>query len=167
MKRSEKEAFVSQMRDALLKSSIVIAVNRTVGITVGEITKLRRDMRDAEAGFKVMKNTLARLAIKDSVLEDIRSCFSGPTGLAYSNDPVSLSKAICGFAKSNEKLTILGGMMDGKVISNDTVKALASLPSRDELRAKIIGLLTANATKVVRIIVEPSVRVARVVAARN
>ncbi|MDR1476430.1 MAG: 50S ribosomal protein L10 [Holosporales bacterium] len=167
MKRSEKESFVSQMRKTLLSSSIVVAVDRTAGITVEEITKLRRNIRDADANFKVMKNTLARIAIKDSALEVISDYFSGPTGLAYSNDPVGLAKAIHDFAKSNEKLAILGGMMDGKVISKEIVKELASLPSKDELRAKIIGLLTANATKIVRTIKEPSARIARVIAAKS
>jgi large subunit ribosomal protein L10 len=155
------------MRDELLGSSIVVAVDRSSGITVGEITKLRRCIRESESNFKVMKNTLARIAIKGSALEDITDYFNGPTGLAYSNNPVGLAKAISDFAKSNDKLTILGGVMDGKVISKEFIGTLASLPSQDELRAKIIGLLTANAAKIVRIIKEPSGRVARVLAARN
>jgi large subunit ribosomal protein L10 len=167
MRRSEKEPFVSRMRDELLGSSIVIAVDRSVGITVAEITKLRRCIRESESNFKVMKNTLARIAIKDSALENMTEYFNGPTGLAYSNNPVGLAKAISEFSKSNERLKILGGVMDGKVISKDVIAELASLPSQDELRAKIIGLLTANAAKIVRTIKEPSSRVARVLAARN
>ncbi|MDR1289383.1 MAG: 50S ribosomal protein L10 [Holosporales bacterium] len=167
MKRLEKESFVSQMRDELLGSSIVVAVDRTSGITVEEMTRLRRGIREAEANFKVMKNTLARIAIKDSALEVISDYFNGPTGLAYSNDPVALAKAIYDFIKSNERLSVLGGVMDGKVISKDVIKSLAALPSQDELRAKIIGLLTANASKIVRTIKEPSARVARVVAAKG
>jgi large subunit ribosomal protein L10 len=167
MKRREKETFVSGIRDELLNSSIVIAVNRSFGITVDEITKLRRDVREAEASFKVLKNTLARIAIKDSNLEAIGEYLDGPTGLAYSNNPVGLSKAIAKFAKDNEKLTILGGIMDGKAVSKSVIEELASLPSHDELRARIVGLLTANATKIVRTIKEPSGRIARVLAARN
>jgi large subunit ribosomal protein L10 len=167
MKRGEKESFVSDIRGKLLESSIVIAVNRSFGITVEEITKLRKDVREAEANFKVIKNTLARIAIKDTALEGIGEYLDGPTGLAYSNNPVGLSKALAKFAKDNEKLTILGGFMNGRAISKGVVEELASLPSHDELRAKIIGLLTANAVKIVRTIKEPSSRVTRVIAARN
>lgn len=167
MLRPEKEAFVSHIREELTNSSIVVAVNRTSGITVEEMTKLRKDMHKAEANLKILKNTLARIAIKDSVLDSMDKYLEGPTGLAYSNNPVGLAKAISDFAKANEKLTILGGVMDGKAISSETISELASLPSMDELRAKIIGLLTAVATKIVRTVKEPSARVARVIAAKS
>ncbi|MDR3031295.1 MAG: 50S ribosomal protein L10 [Holosporales bacterium] len=167
MKRPEKESFVSHVRENLKNSSIVIAVNRSSGITVEEITKLRKDMHEAESNFKILKNTLARIAIKDSSLDDLSKFLEGPTALAYSNNPVEMSKALFEFAKSNEKLTVLGGIMDGKVISKETIANLASLPSVDELRAKIIGLLTAAAAKIVRAIKEPSSRVARVIAAKS
>lgn len=167
MKRQEKESFVSHIREELTNSSIVVAVNRTAGITVEEITKLRKDMHGAEANLKILKNTLARIAIKDSALEPLGKHLEGPTGLAFSNNPVGMAKAISEFAKSNEKFQILGGVMDGKEISVDTIKELASLPSMDELRAKIIGLLTAAASKIVRTVKEPSARVARVIAAKS
>jgi large subunit ribosomal protein L10 len=167
MKRAEKEGFVSDIRDELSKSSTVIAVNRSFGITVGEMTKLRRDMRDAKSNFKVLKNTLARIAIKDSALEQLSSCFEGPTALAYSNSPVEMSKVVSEFAKTNERFTILGGVMDGKFISPEGIKELASLPSLDELKARIVGLLQAVATKIVRTINEPAGRIARVIAARD
>ncbi|MDR3224431.1 MAG: 50S ribosomal protein L10 [Holosporales bacterium] len=167
MKRQEKESFVSRIRDDLVGSSIVLAVDRTSGITVEEMTKLRKDMRAIEANFKVLKNTLARIAIKGSVLDPIGKYLVGSTALAYSNNPVGLAKAISEFAKTNEKLKILGGIMDGKEISYEVIKELASLPSVDELRAKIIGLLTAAALKIVRTIKEPSARIARVIAAKG
>lgn len=167
MNRQEKESFVSHIREELANSSIVVAVNRTAGITVEEITKLRKDMHAAEANLKILKNTLARIAIKDSALESLDKYLEGPTGLAFSNNPVGMAKAISEFAKSNDKLQILGGVMDGKAISVDTIKELASLPSMDELRAKIIGLLTAAASKIVRTVKEPSARVARVIAAKS
>jgi large subunit ribosomal protein L10 len=167
MLRQEKESFVSGVREELVNSSIVVAVNRNSGITVEEITKFRKDMKKAEANFKILKNTLARIAIKGSTLEPIEQYLEGPTGLAYSNNPVGLAKAISEFAKANEKLTILGGVMDGKAISADVINELASLPSMDELRAKIIGLLTAAASKIVKTVKEPSARVARVIAAKS
>ncbi len=167
MKRLEKESFVTHIKDELQKSSTVIAVNRTTGITVAEITKLRQDMYKAKANLKVLKNTLARLAIKDSHLEPLGKFLEGPTALAYSDDAVGVSKILSDFAKDNEKLTILGGVMDGKFIDCATIKALASLPSLEELRGKIVGLLNAAATKVVRTIKEPPSRVARVIAAKS
>ena len=167
MKRLEKESFVSNVRDEIVTSSTVIAVNRSFGITVGEMTKLRRQMHDAESNFKVLKNTLARIAIKDSPLEVLSNHLEGPTALAYSNNPVGMAKALSDFVKTNDKLKILGGVMDGKYISAKVVSDLASLPSVDELRAKIVGLLTAAATKVVRTVKEPSARVARVIAAKQ
>jgi large subunit ribosomal protein L10 len=167
MKRSEKEAFVSDIREELVNSSVVVAVNRSSGITVEEVTKFRKNMHEADAHFKILKNTLARIAVKDSALEPLTGYLEGPTGLAYSNNPVDLAKILSDFAKSSEKVEILGGIMDGKVISKDVIKTLASLPSMDELRAKLIGLLTAAATKIVRTVKEPSARVARVIAAKS
>ena len=167
MLRQEKEAFVSHIREELMSSSIVVALSRQPGITVEEITKLRKDMHEAESNLKILKNTLARIAIKDSTLESIGQYLEGSTGLAYSKNPVGMAKAISEFVKTNEKLTILGGVMDGKAISPNTIKELASLPSMDELRAKIIGLLTAAASKIVRTVKEPSARVARVIAAKS
>jgi large subunit ribosomal protein L10 len=167
MKRLEKESFVENLKGELRKVSTVIAINRSVGITVGEITKLRRDMHNKKASFKVLKNTLARIAIKDSHLDQLNDLLIGPTALAYSDDPVGVAKAVADFAKDNGKMTILGGVMNGKFIDCETIKALASLPSLDELRGKLVGLLVEAATKLVRTIKEPSARIARVVDARN
>jgi large subunit ribosomal protein L10 len=167
MKRQEKESFVSHIHEELLNSSIIVAVGRSPGITVEEITKLRKDMRAAKANFKILKNTLARIAVKDSILDPISGYLEGSTALAYSNNPVEMTKVISEFSKENEKLVILGGVMDGKAISVGMIKELASLPSMDELRAKIIGLLTAAASKIVQTIKEPSARVTRVIAAKS
>ncbi|GHT88717.1 50S ribosomal protein L10 [Alphaproteobacteria bacterium] len=167
MKRQEKEAFVSHVKEELQNSSIVVAVNRSFGITVEDITKLRRNMHDADAKFKVLKNTLARIAIKDSHLNGLTEYLEGPTALAYSNNPVGMAKALADFAKANEQLSILGGVMDGKEISKETIMELSSLPSVDELRATIVGLLTSVASKIVRTICEPAARVARVIGAKS
>jgi large subunit ribosomal protein L10 len=167
MRRSEKELFVTGIRDELLGSSVVIVVNRLPGITAEEMTKFRVDIREAKAKFKILKNTLAKIAVKDSNLDQISEYFEGTTGLAYSDDPVGLSKAVSVFAKESEKMTVLGGIMDGKSISASIVNELATLPSMDELRAKIVGLLTSVASKIVRTIQEPAARVARVVAAKK
>ncbi|MDR1488169.1 MAG: 50S ribosomal protein L10 [Holosporales bacterium] len=168
MKRLEKESFVLRVKDEIKSASTVIAVNRSFGITVDQINELRSNMRKTNANLKVIKNTLAKIAIKDSHLEPLGFLLEGPTALAYSSsDPIGMAKTLVDFAKSNEKLTILGGVMDGKFIKSDTITSLASLPSMDELRSKLVGILTAAATKVVRTIKEPSARVTRVIAART
>lgn len=167
MKRLEKESFVLQVKNDLGASSCVVALDRSFGITVEEITKLRKSMNEALSNFKVLKNTLAKIVVKDSVFEQLSECLKGPTALAYSNNPVLMAKALSEFIKTNNKLKILCGVMDGKYITAETVSELASLPSIDELRAKIVGLLTASASKVVRTIAEPAARIARVVAAKN
>ena len=167
MKRLEKESFVSRVKADLSSASVVIALDRSFGITVEEITQLRKNMNDVDSNLKVLKNTLAKIAMRDSSLEQLSDSLKGPTALAYSNNPVGMSKALSNFVKKNDKMKILGGVMDGKYISAAVVVELASLPSVDELRAKIIGLLTASATKIVRTIKEPAAMIARVVSAKN
>lgn len=166
MNRQEKESFVQGVRSDLLESSYVVAVNRSFGITVTEITQLRKSMAGAGANLKVLKNTLAKIAIKDSNLDPLDGLLEGPTALAYSNNPVEMSKVLSDFAKGNDKFTILGGVMDGKFIDVATIKQLASLPSLDELRGTIVGLMTAAASKIARTIKEPSAKVARVISAK-
>ena len=163
MLRQEKEAFVSRIREDLLSSGIVLVVNRGSGITVEEITKLRKDMVKSNSKFKVIKNTLARKAIEGSGLEGLSQYLSGTTGFAYSNDPVEVSKAIYDFCKENEnKMEIVSGIMDGKELSCTQVKELATLPSLDGIRSQIIGLLSSVAGKLVRTINEPGSQMARI-----
>lgn len=167
MLRQEKEAFVSRIREDLLASGIVIVVNRGSGITVEEITKLRKSMVKSNSKFKVIKNTLARKAIEGSSLEGLSQYLSGTTGFAYSNDPVEVSKAIYDFCKENEdKMEIVSGVMDGKELSCSQVKELATLPSLDGIRSQIVGLLSSVAGKLVRTINEPGAQVARVLQAK-
>ncbi|MDR0552718.1 MAG: 50S ribosomal protein L10 [Holosporales bacterium] len=166
MKRLEKESFVSSFKEELQTASTVVAVNRSTGITVGEITELRSEMRKNNANLKVVKNTLALIAVKGSPLELLSDYLKGPTALAYSDEPVGMAKVLVKFASENEKLTIMGGIMDGNPISAGNFAKLASLPSFDELRAKIIGLLTASAAKIARTVKEPGAQIARVVSLR-
>lgn len=167
MKRLEKESFVTQIKDELCSSYIVIALNRTSGITVAEITKLRKEMNINKAKFKVMKNTLAKITIKGSHLEQLSDSLNGSTALAYSNDPVTISKVLAEFVTKNDKMKVLCGVMGGRYIGSDVVFKLAELPPIDELRAKIIGLLTASAARIVRTIVEPAAKIARILIAKN
>ena len=123
-------------------------------------------MREAGAGFKVTKNRLTKLALQGTKYENLSDLFAGPTAIGTSNDPVSAAKTLVSFAKTNDKLTIIGGSLDGKVLDKAGVEALATLPSLDELRAKITGMLTAPATKVARVTQAPASQLARVIQAR-
>lgn len=166
MDRAQKEQLVSEMRTRLQEAGLVV-VTRQVGLTVDEVSDLRGKVREAQAEYKVMKNTLAQIAVKDTSLEGVSSMFNGPTAIAFSKDPIAAAKVVVQFASKNEKLTIVGGYMDGQVLSAANVKTLASLPSLDELRAKLIGVLVAPATKIATILQEPASRVARVIAAKK
>ena len=148
MQRADKQEFVKDL-NAVLKKTGFLLVAHYKGLTVSEISNLRVQIRAANSNFKVTKNTLTKRAIKDTNFEILEKLFVGPTSLAYSDDPVSTSKVMVEFAKDNENLKILGGAMGDKELSIEEIKQLASLPSMDSLRAKIIGLLCAPQRKIV------------------
>ena len=164
MEREEKETFVSSLRTALESAEVVIVTSQT-GLTVAQTTTLRSQMREAGASFKVAKNTLARLAVKVLDCEVITDHLTGPTAIAYSADPVAAAKIIAAFAKGNDKMKILGGSFKGKALSAADVQQLASLPSLDELRGKLIGLIQAPAGKIARLAQEPAAQLARLCSA--
>lgn len=164
MDRSQKADTVAQL-NAVLKEVSVVVVTRNLGMTVDQSTALRTKMRDAGASYKVTKNRLAKLALNDTDYTGIEDLLTGPIGLAWSADPVAAAKAAVDFAKTNDKLEIVGGSMGATVLDEAGIKALASMPSLDELRGKILGLVNAPATKVVRTINEPASLIARVVGA--
>ncbi len=143
----------------------VVVVAHYAGLTVAQMTALRGRMREAGAGVKVAKNRLAKLALRGTEAEHIADLFKGPTVIAYSNDPVSAPKVAIDFAKTNEKLVILGGAMGKTNLSPDGVMALASLPSLDELRAKLIGMLQTPATRIAQLTSAPAGKLARVIGA--
>lgn len=165
MNRDSKTQLVLDIRESLDKASLIV-VAQQVGMTVDQSTKLRREMKEQGAEFKVLKNTLARIAVKDTRFESVSSLLSGPTALAYSEDPIAAAKVIAKFAGSNEQLKIVGGYLNGQVLNEASIKALATLPSLDELRAKIIGVISAPATKLATLLQEPASRMARVLAAK-
>ena len=156
MNRSEKTDTVAAL-NATFNEAAVVVVTRNLGLTVAQSTDLRLKMRDAGAGYKVAKNRLAKIALNNTQYESLSDLLTGPTALATSGDPVA---AEC--AKTNDKLEIVGGAMDSTVLDVEGVMALASLPSLDELRAKLIGLVQAPATKVVQVISAPAGQLARV-----
>ncbi len=165
MDRSEKQELVAQLNQTFSTTGLVV-VTRPKGLTVAEVTDLRRRMRDAGAGFKVTKNRLAKLALVGTAYAPLSDLFKGETAIAFSNDPVAAAKVAVAFAKSNEKLTIIGGALPGQVLDPAGVQALATLPSLDELRGKIIGVLQAPASKLAAILQAPGGQIARVLQAR-
>ena len=161
MDRSQKADAVAQL-NAVFNEVGVVVVTRNLGLTVDQSTELRSKMREAGATYKVAKNRLAKLALKDTDYAGIEEYLSGPTALAWSQDPVAAAKAAVEFAKSNDKLEIVGGSMGTQVLDEAGVRSLASMPSLDELRGTIVGLVNAPATKIARVVNEPAAKLARV-----
>ncbi len=166
MDRAQKEQVVASLREAVGDVALLVVTQQS-GLTVAEATDLRRQMRRAGANFRVTKNRLARLALKDTKFAQIVPLFTGPTAIATSKDPVAAAKVTVEFAKKNGKLTIIGGVLDDKVLGVDDIKALAALPSLDELRARIVGLLSAPATRIATVLGEPAAQMARLLRAHS
>ena len=150
MNREEKAQLLSELNELFSKSEVLV-VSHYKGLTVKEVSELRDKVREAGAGFRVTKNRITRLALKGTKFEGLADLFQGPTAVAFASDPISACKVCVNFAKDNEKFVIVGGAMSTGVLSVDEIKKLASIPSMDELRAKIIGLLQAPATQLARL----------------
>ncbi len=161
MDRSQKADAVAALSSTFAESGVVV-ITRNLGLTVAQSTDLRAKMRDAGASYKVAKNRLAKLALKDTDYEALGDMLTGPTALATSTDPVAAAKAAVEFAKTNDKLEIVGGSMGGQLLDEAGVKALASMPSLDELRGKLVGLVNAPATKIAQVVNAPAAKLARV-----
>lgn len=146
MNRAQKEAEVQELQQTFSNNELIVVTHYS-GLTVAQITDLRSKLRMEGARFKVTKNTLAKLATKGTKFESLNGLFTGPTGIAASQDPVAAAKVAHNFAKTNDKLIILGGVLGDKILDAEAVKQLASLPSLDALRSRLIGLLQAPATK--------------------
>jgi large subunit ribosomal protein L10 len=161
MDRSQKADAVASL-NATFNEVGVVVVTRNLGLTVAQSTDLRTKMREAGGSYKVAKNRLAKLALKDTDYEGLSELLVGPTALATSVDPVAAAKAAVDFAKTNDKLEIVGGAMGSQILDANGIKALASMPSLDELRGKLVGLLNAPATKVAQLANAPAAKLARV-----
>lgn len=161
MDRSEKQELITSLHETL-KSAELVIVTRQAGLTVAEVTNLRRKMREAGAGYRVAKNRLARRALEGTKYTSLSSSLTGPTAIAYSQDPVAAAKVIATFAEGNSKLTIVGGAMGEKLLDAASIQALSKLPSLDELRSKIVGLLQAPAAKLASLAQAPAAQLARV-----
>lgn len=164
MDRAEKKAFVTTLHDVLQQTSVVVVAHYS-GLTVAQMQALRKQMREAGATVQVTKNRLTKIALEGTELASVAGLLKGPTLLAFSQDPVAAPKAAVAFAKDNEKLVILGGAMGKTALNPDAVKSLATLPSLDEMRAKLIGLIQAPATKLAQLTTAPASKLARVVKA--
>jgi large subunit ribosomal protein L10 len=162
--RNQKTELVASLHERFTDAGLVVVAHNQ-GLTVAEITDLRTKVRKAGASFKVTKNRLTRLALAGTKFESISDLFTGPTTIAYSKDPVAAAKVVVDFAKSNDKLVILGAGLGSNVLNVDGVKALATLPSLDELRGKILGMLQTPATRIAGVLQAPGGQVARVLAA--
>jgi large subunit ribosomal protein L10 len=159
--RTEKREFVAQLHQALAVTSMIV-ITRNAGLTVAEATDLRRKMRAAGATFKIAKNRLTNLALEGTPFDGIRPLLKGPTALAWSTDPVAVSKAAVEFAKTNEKFVLVGGALGTQTLSADGVKALAELPSLEQLRAGLLGMIQTPGTRIAGILAAPAGQLARV-----
>jgi len=159
--RTEKREFVASLAAVFAETSMVV-VTRNDGLTVADVTVLRQRMRQAGANFKVAKNRLATLALDGTRFDGIAPLLKGPTALAWSTDPVAVAKVAIEFARTNEKLVVLGGALGTQTLNADGVKALAELPSLDTLRAQLVGLIATPATRIAGVLQAPAGQLARV-----
>jgi len=166
VKRSHKNDFVQNLKEDLSKSSSVIVAHYS-GLSVNETDNIRKAMRDNGAKFKVTKNRLTKLALADTQYESISDLFNGPTAIAYSSDPVAPSKVAVDFQKKFENFKIIGGSFEGKKIDETKINFLASLPSLDGIRGKLVGLISAPAQKITSVLQAPGIQLARLMTSRS
>ena len=166
MKRSDKNDFVQKLKDEIKDSSTVIVAHYD-GLSVSETDSLRKEMRDSGAKFKVTKNRLTKIALADTPYESIADLFTGPTAIAYSSDPVAPAKVSVIYEKKLENFKIIGGGYEGEKIDRDKINFLATLPSLDQIRGKLLGLLNAPAQKIASVVQAPGGQLARLVNARS
>src|SRR6187431_3558832 len=164
VERAAKAEQVTELKE-VFKTANTVVVAHYAGLTVAQMQILRKQARQAGTTVKVAKNRLAKIALEGTDVASIGSLLKGPTVIAYSNDPIAAPKVATDFAKANEKFVILGGAMGTTALDPNGVKALASLPSLDELRGKLVGLLVAPATKIAQLANAPAAKVARVIQA--
>ena len=166
MKRSDKNDFIQNLKEELKDSSSVVVAHYT-GLSVAETDNLRKEMRSNGAKFKVTKNRLTKIALTGTPYESIEDLFTGPTAIAYSSDPVAPARVSVEFEKKFENFKILGGSYEGEKIDNAKINFLATLPSLDQIRAKLLGLLNAPAQKIASITQAPGGQLARLINARS
>ena len=161
MDRTEKKELIDELNGVFQKTSVVVVAHYS-GLTVAQLQRLRKQMREAGATVQVTKNRLTKIALEGTEVASIGSLLIGPTILAYSDDPVAAPKAAAAFAKDFEKFVILGGAMGKTALDPNGVRSLATMPSLDELRGRLIGLIQAPATKLAQLTTAPQAKLARV-----
>jgi len=164
VEKAKKAEVVEELKSVFANAGSVVVAHYS-GLTVAQLSDLRTRARKTGVSFKVAKNRLAMRALQGTPIEGITHLFKGPTGIAFSKDPVAASKVVVAYAKDNAKLIVLGGSVGTTALDAEGVKALATLPSLDELRGKIIGLIQAPATKIAGVLAAPAGQLARVVSA--
>ncbi len=155
MNRAQKQAEVQELGTIFANDELIVVTHYS-GLTVEKITQLRGELRKEGASFKVTKNSLAKIALKGTKFEGAEDLFTGPTGVASSKDPVVAAKVAHNFAQANDKLVIMGGALGSQILDAKGIEALAKLPSLDEIRSKIVGLLQAPATKLAGLLQAPA-----------
>ncbi len=165
MERAEKDALVSTLNGIFTDANVVVVTHYS-GLNVAQLSELRTSMAEAGASFRVTKNRLAKRALEGTPASEITDLFTGPTAIGVSDDPVAAPRILAKFAKANDKLIIRGGIMGDTVLDETGVKALADLPSLDELRGKIVGMLNTPATRIAGVLAAPGGQIARVLAAK-
>ena len=166
MNREEKKSAVALLHEEFSNANTVVLFHYR-GLTVDDMTDLRNKMRDLGAGVKVAKNKLAKIAVKDTQYEGISDLFTGPTAIAFSSDAVAAAKGVVEFAKDNENVIIVGGAANDDVMDEDKIRALAKMPSLDELRAKLICMINTPATRIAGVLQAPGAQIARVLSAKS
>ena len=159
MHKDKKKTYVEEMKSFFKKTSSVF-VTHYQGLTVKQIDELRSEMRKHGVLFKITKNRITKLALKDTKCKEIADLFSGPTAVAFSKDAISSAKILAKFSKNNENLKILGGIMGNELLKSEDIKRIATFPLLDESRAKIIGILTSSAQKIISILLAPGSKIA-------
>ena len=166
MNRKEKTEYVTSLKETL-NDNAAMMIYHYQGLNVNQLDELRKNMREAGALLKVTKNRITKIALKDTQYEEAISLFQGQTGVALSKDPISLAKTLVNFQKKNEMLKIVGGIMDSKVLAPDDVAKIATLPTLDEARAKIVGILQTPAQQLISILLAPGAKIANLAHAKS
>ena len=166
MTKEAKKIYVEEMKQNFTANESVL-IAQYQGLNVNELDLLRKELREKGIIFKVTKNKITKLAIKDSPVKELEKYFTGPTAAALSSDPITTAKILTKFAKSHNKLKIIAGFMDGKVLDEKEVAIIATLPSLEEARAKIVGILASPAQKLVSILLAPGSKIANLARAKS
>lgn len=164
MDRQKKIETVEELK-TIFNTANTIIISKNKGLTVRDANNLRGKVREVKSSYRVMKNRLVKIALKDSRFESLTELMTGPTSIAYSDDPVAIAKVLNDFTKENTKLEVVGGVMGEAMLTPEQIKQLAALPSLDELRSKLIGLIQAPAQKIAAILSAPATQIARVISA--